>query len=107
MNCNTLTPTLSRKEQEREKNRDLMPFPACGRGRDPHVAWEGEDAMTNAHQLKVRVYFEDTDAEGVVYYASYLRFAERARTEMMREAGFEHAQIFRETGVCFTVVSCR
>ena len=61
--------------------------------------------MTKSHQLEVRVYFEDTDAEGVVYYASYLRFAERARTEMMREAGFEHAQIFKETGVCFTVVS--
>ena len=57
------------------------------------------------HQLKARVYFEDTDAGGIAYYASYLRFAERGRTEMMREAGFEHAKLFKETGICFAVVS--
>ncbi|MFH1158353.1 MAG: tol-pal system-associated acyl-CoA thioesterase [Pseudomonadota bacterium] len=57
------------------------------------------------HELKIRVYFEDTDAGGVVYHASYIRFAERGRTEMLREAGFEHARLFKETGVCFAVVS--
>jgi acyl-CoA thioester hydrolase len=42
----------------------------------------------SAHQFRVRVYYEDTDAGGVVYHASYLKFAERARTEMLRETGF-------------------
>lgn len=42
------------------------------------------------HIFPVRVYFEDTDAAGVVFYANYLRFAERARTEMMREIGRAH-----------------
>ena len=38
---------------------------------------------------KVRVYYEDTDAQGVVYYANYLKFFERARTEFLREVGYE------------------
>ena len=59
----------------------------------------------DGHQLKIRVYYEDTDAAGIVYHASYLRFAERGRTEMLRAAGFEHAQIFRETGIGFAVVA--
>ncbi len=37
------------------------------------------------HTLPLRVYYEDTDAAGIVYYANYLKFAERGRTEMMRE----------------------
>jgi len=55
------------------------------------------------HELSVRVYYEDTDVGGVVYYANYLRFAERARTEMLRAAGFHHAQNFTETGIGFVV----
>lgn len=43
-----------------------------------------------AHRLAVRVYYEDTDAGGVVYHASYLRFAERARTELLRAHGLDH-----------------
>ncbi len=58
-----------------------------------------------AHQLKIRVYYEDTDAAGIVYHASYLRYAERGRTEMLREAGFEHGQIFKDTGTGFAVVA--
>lgn len=57
------------------------------------------------HSLSVRVYYEDTDAAGIVYHASYLRFAERGRTEMLRAAGFEHAGILKEQGVAFTVIS--
>ncbi len=57
------------------------------------------------HQLKIRVYFEDTDAAGIVYHASYLRFAERGRTEMLRAAGFDHAQIFKDSGTAFAVVA--
>ena len=42
---------------------------------------------TDAHRFYLRVYYEDTDAVGIVYYANYLRYAERARTELMRELG--------------------
>jgi acyl-CoA thioester hydrolase len=51
----------------------------------------------------VRVFYEDTDAGGVVYYANYLRFMERARTEWLRELGFEHASFEREHGALFIV----
>jgi len=61
--------------------------------------------MSKIHELPVRVYYEDTDAGGIVYHASYIRFAERGRTEMLRDAGFEHAQLFREQGIAFAVVS--
>src|SRR5947209_20222445 len=53
--------------------------------------------------MPLRVYYEDTDAAGIVYYANYLKFAERGRTEMMRALGFEHSTVFAETGVAFTV----
>lgn len=53
----------------------------------------------------VRVYYEDTDAAGVVYYANYLRFLERARTEWLRVRGFEQSQLAREHGIAFAVRS--
>src|SRR5439155_430137 len=53
--------------------------------------------------MPLRVYYEDTDASGIVYYANYLKFAERGRTEMMRVLGFAHSEIFAETGIAFTV----
>ncbi len=43
--------------------------------------------MTDLFTIPVRVYYEDTDAEGIVYYANYLKFAERARTEFLRNRG--------------------
>jgi len=52
-----------------------------------------------------RVYWEDTDAGGIVYYANYLRFLERARTEWLRERGFSQQRLQREEGILFTVVS--
>jgi acyl-CoA thioester hydrolase len=55
------------------------------------------------HSMAVRVYYEDTDGAGIVYYANYLKFAERGRTEMMRELGFAHSRIREETGIVFTV----
>ncbi|MGD9613915.1 MAG: tol-pal system-associated acyl-CoA thioesterase [Alphaproteobacteria bacterium] len=55
------------------------------------------------HTMKLRVYYEDTDASGIVYYANYLKFAERGRTEMMRTLGFAHSGIAAETGIVFTV----
>ena len=53
----------------------------------------------------VRVYWEDTDAGGIVYSASYLRFLERARTEWLRARGHSQAALAREAGILFTVVS--
>ena len=51
----------------------------------------------------VRVYYEDTDAEGIVYYANYLRFLERARTEWLAQAGFTHPALASEHRVAFVV----
>ena len=59
--------------------------------------------MSVVHDIPVRVYYEDTDAGGIVYHTSYLRFAERGRTEMLRAAGFEHAVLLKERGVAFAV----
>lgn len=53
----------------------------------------------------VRVYYEDTDAGGVVFYANYLKFFERARTEMLRSLGFEQDRLIDEQGVIFVVRS--
>lgn len=53
----------------------------------------------------VRVYYEDTDSGGVVYYANYLRFMERARTEYLRSLGFEQDRLQREAGIIFAVRS--
>jgi len=54
-------------------------------------------------EFPVRVYYEDTDAGGVVFYANYLRFMERARTEWLRARGFEQDQLRDEQGVLFAV----
>jgi len=51
----------------------------------------------------VRVYYEDTDSGGVVYYANYLKFMERARTEWLRSFGIEQDELIREAGVLFAV----
>jgi acyl-CoA thioester hydrolase len=56
--------------------------------------------------LPVRVYYEDTDAAGVVYYANYLKFMERARTEWLEALGFPLAAFEREHGVVFVVHRC-
>ena len=63
--------------------------------------------MTKAHIFSLRVYFEDTDAGGIVYYANYLRFAERARTEMLRSAGIESGHLMRQDNVTLTVKTCQ
>ncbi len=52
-----------------------------------------------------RVYWEDTDAGGIVYYANYLRYLERARTEWLRAQGFSQARLIEEANILFTVVS--
>lgn len=54
----------------------------------------------------VRVYFEDTDAVGIVYYANYFKFAERARTELMREIGTDYVDALATDGGAFAVRQC-
>ncbi len=56
-------------------------------------------------QWRIRVYYEDTDATGVVYHANYLKYFERARTEWLRSLGMEQEFMRREFNMAFTVVS--
>ncbi len=59
------------------------------------------------HRFRLRVYFEDTDAGGIVYYANYLKYAERARTELLRTIGFESSAYMENKGIGFAVRYCR
>ena len=59
----------------------------------------------NAFTIPVRIYYEDTDAGGVVYYANYLKFLERCRTEWLREIGHDQADLLRDPGIAFVVRS--
>jgi acyl-CoA thioester hydrolase len=58
------------------------------------------------HRQTIRVYFEDTDAAGIVYYANYLKFAERARTDMLRDLGISHADMMKRDGLVLVVRRC-
>jgi acyl-CoA thioester hydrolase len=60
---------------------------------------------TNTFNWPVRVYYEDTDAGGVVYHSNYLNFMERARTEWLRALGFEQPQVKTDLGVIIVVHS--
>lgn len=55
------------------------------------------------YRLSVRVYYEDTDAGGIVYHARYLAFAERARTEALRAMGVSHSELVDDFGLIFVV----
>jgi len=59
--------------------------------------------QSRVFKLPIRVYYEDTDAGGVVYYASYLRFAERAKTEMIRVATSREGALWTENDPLFVV----
>jgi acyl-CoA thioester hydrolase len=61
--------------------------------------------MNSVFTTPIRVYYEDTDAGGVVYYANYLKFMERARTEWLRRLGFGQRELARDPGVVFAVRS--
>jgi len=68
---------------------------------------ERERVGTRAiHHLPIRVYYEDTDAAGIVYYANYLKFAERARSEWLREIGDDDVRALRASGLLFVVRRC-
>ncbi len=58
------------------------------------------------HCLPIRLYHEDTDSGGIVYYANYLRFAERARTEMLRLSGINQSEMANRYGMAFAVRDC-
>ncbi len=58
------------------------------------------------NKFSYRIYYEDTDAGGVVYYANYLKFFERARTDFLRELGINQSQLLQEQSVCFVVRKC-
>jgi len=62
--------------------------------------------MSEPFRFPVRVYYEDTDAAGVVYYANYLKFMERARTEWLAAMGFPLPAFERDHGVVFVVHRC-
>ena len=59
--------------------------------------------MTKPFSITARVYYEDTDAGGVVYHANYFKFAERARTELLRAAGWDRVRQDKELGISFLV----
>ncbi len=61
--------------------------------------------VTDGFLWPVRVYYEDTDAAGIVYHANYLRFMERARTEWLRALGFEQDALARDHGVVFVITA--
>ena len=62
--------------------------------------------MTNSFKYELKIYYEDTDAGGVVYYANYLKFLERARSEAIYEMGFSNTELKKEFGVLIIVKSC-
>jgi acyl-CoA thioester hydrolase len=61
----------------------------------------------SAFSFPVRIYYEDTDSGGVVYYANYLKYMERARTEWLRTLGFEQDELLAQNGVIFAVRSAK
>ncbi len=65
-----------------------------------------ETMQNEDHVMSIRVYYEDTDVGGIVYYANYLKFAERARTELLRSQGIENGELMRDDRVAFAVREC-
>ena len=63
--------------------------------------------MSKEFKYTTRIYYEDTDAGGVVYYANYLKFLERARSEAIYELGFSNTQLKKEFGILIIVKSCK
>jgi acyl-CoA thioester hydrolase len=58
---------------------------------------------SRSHEIECRVYYEDTDAAGIVFYANYLKFAERGRTEYLRAHGFENRSLMTKDNLVFVV----
>lgn len=66
-----------------------------------------DDASAISHLFPFQVYWEDTDAGGIVYYANYLKFTERARTDLLRGLGINQQKMMTEEGLNFVVRECR
>jgi acyl-CoA thioester hydrolase len=64
-----------------------------------------QEEKPKAFAIPVRIYFEDTDAGGVVYYANYLKYLERCRTEWLRSIGCDQSELLRDLGIAFVVRS--
>ena len=81
--------------------------PGEARSREVTPAATGASAAPQSQPFiwRLRVYYEDTDAAGVVYYANYLKFTERARTEWLRALGFEQTELAQAHGIAFVVRS--
>ena len=62
--------------------------------------------MSNSFKYNLKIYYEDTDAGGVVYYANYLKFLERARSEAIYELGFSNTGLKNDFGILIIVKSC-
>jgi acyl-CoA thioester hydrolase len=60
-------------------------------------------ATLPSHRIQARVYYEDTDAGGIIYHANFLRFAERGRTEFLRSLGYDHHQVRAEHNLMLVV----
>ena len=67
---------------------------------------KGKLFADNTFSFPIRVYYEDTDAGGIVYYANYLKFAERARTEFLRHLGIDQIDMLKNQGIGFVVREC-
>ncbi|MBR56416.1 hypothetical protein CMK19_21930 [Candidatus Poribacteria bacterium] len=67
---------------------------------------EYNDSIEAHHEYFVRIYYEDTDSAGIVYYANYLKFVERARTEMMRSLKLTHSELRKKYNIFFAVRNC-
>lgn len=63
-------------------------------------------AANGVHRMTLRVYYEDTDTGGIVYYANYLKYAERARTEVLRDLGIAQSTLMENDGLAFAVRRC-
>jgi acyl-CoA thioester hydrolase len=64
------------------------------------------EIVDGQHVLPLRIYYEDTDAQGIVYYANWMRFLERGRTELLRLLGQEHSALRAERGLNWVVRRC-
>lgn len=62
--------------------------------------------MSDVSSFDIRIYYEDTDLGGVVYYANYLKFFERARTEFLRQKGINQSQLLADENLIFVVRNC-
>lgn len=84
--------------------RRVCPRLASGGSYTSRSAFSASPVPDRPFTLPIRVYYEDTDTGGVVYYANYLKFFERARTEWLRGAGFGQRKMAEELGLQFVVV---